>query len=53
MDDIRTRPALRKLIDERVFDRYIVLGGNGAGNVENIFDERGNELYIHSLSIAN
>lgn len=53
VDDIRTRPALRKLIEERVFDRYIVLGSNGVGNVENIFDERGNELYIHSLCIAN
>lgn len=52
VDDIRTKPALRKLIDEKVFDRYIVLGSK-LGNVESIFDERGNELYIHSLSIAN
>ncbi len=53
VDDIRTKPALRKLIDERAFDRYIVLGSGCAGNVENIFDERGNELYIQSLCIAN
>lgn len=52
VDEIRTRPTLRKLIDERVFDRYIVLG-NSIGSVENIFDERGNELFIHSLCIAN
>ncbi|MCM1272840.1 MAG: stage III sporulation protein AA [Clostridium sp.] len=52
VDEIRMRPTLRKLIDERVFDRYIVLGSR-LGSVENIFDERGNELFIHSLCIAN
>lgn len=52
VDDIRERPTFRKLIDEKVFDRYIVLG-DALGRVENIFDERGNELYIKSLCIAN
>lgn len=54
IDDIRNRPGLRKLVEEKVFDRYIVLGNSrGIGTVESIFDERGNELFIHSLSIAN
>mgnify|MGYP001104209515 FL=1 len=54
IDDIRTRPVLRKLVEEKVFERYIVLGRSaGIGTVESIFDERGNELYIGSLSVAN
>lgn len=45
IDDIRTRPILRKLVEERSFDRYIVLGrSRGIGTVESVFDERGNEL---------
>ena len=51
---LRTRPVLRKLVEEKVFERYIVLGRSaGIGTVESIFDERGNELYIGSLSVAN
>lgn len=54
IDDIRTKPVLRKLVEEKVFDRYIVLGGKGSiGEVESIFDERGNELFIPSYSVAN
>lgn len=54
IDDIRNKPVLRKLVEEKVFDRYIVLGkGKSIGGVESIFDERGNELFIPSYSIAN
>lgn len=54
IDDVRTRPVLRKLVEERVFERYIVLGNRGqVGCIENIFDERGNELYMPLLSVAN
>ncbi len=54
IDDVRTKPILRKLVEEKVFDRYIVLGNSaGIGTVESIFDERGNELYFHSLCAAN
>lgn len=54
IDDIRTKPVLRKLVEEKVFDRYIVLGqSQGIGTVESIFDERGNELYLQSLCVAN
>lgn len=54
MDDVRTRPVLRKLVEERVFERYIVLDNSrGVGSIRNIFDERGNELYMPLLSVAN
>lgn len=54
IDDIRTRPILRRLVEQRVFERYIVLGDEqGVGTVVNIFDERGNELYMPLLSVAN
>lgn len=46
IDDIRSRPGLRKLVEERIFERYIVLNNKGnAGHIENIFDERGSCLY--------
>ena len=45
IDDIRNKPGLRKLVQERVFERYIVLEKkNGVGSVSDIFDERGNRL---------
>lgn len=54
IDDIRTRPVLRRLVEEKVFDRYIVLSGEKqVGFIDNIFDERGNELYMPLLSVAN
>lgn len=54
IDDIRNKPVLRKLVEEKVFSRYIVLGKSPeVGSIESIFDERGNELYIHSYSVAN
>lgn len=46
IDDIRTRPVFRRLVDEKIFERYIVLNNkNQIGNIENIFDERGTCLY--------
>ena len=54
IDDIRTRPVLRKLVEEKAFERYIVLGKNhNIGKVSNIFDERGNELLLQSYLCAN
>lgn len=47
IDDIRNKPILRKLVEEKVFDRYIVLGNsNGIGSVKCIFDKRGSDLYL-------
>ncbi len=54
IDDIRTRPVLRKLVEEKAFERYIILGKNHTiGKVSNIFDERGNELLLQSYLRAN
>lgn len=49
VDDIRTKPVFRRFIDEKLFSRYIVLSNHrGIGTIENIFDERGNALYMQS-----
>lgn len=54
IDDIRIKPVLRKLVEEKTFDRYVVLGRTrGIGTIESIFDERGNELFIPAYSVAN
>ncbi|MBR1815744.1 MAG: stage III sporulation protein AA [Lachnospiraceae bacterium] len=54
IDDIRNKPILRKLVEEKSFERYIVLGNSkGIGSIENIFDERGNELLLQSFLYAN
>ena len=46
IDDIKSKPLLRKLVQERVFERYIVLNNrNHVGNVSDIFDSQGNQLY--------
>lgn len=46
IDDIRNKPVLRRLVEEKRFKRFIVLSGKGRpGKVENIFDDRGSVLY--------
>lgn len=46
VEDIKNRPGIRKLIDERIFERYIVLRGDKEiGRVHAIFDQRGSILY--------
>lgn len=46
IDDVKNKPILRKLVEEKLFKRFIVLaGGQKPGTVENIFDERGSVLY--------
>lgn len=46
VDDLRTKPVLRKLVEERIFERYIVLNNKGSvGNVGAIFDAFGNNLF--------
>lgn len=50
IDDIRNKPVLRKLVEERLFKRFVILsGGCKPGNVEVIFDERGSVLYDQNL----
>jgi len=46
MEDIRKKPLLERLVNERVFERYIILHNeNEIGEVKSIFDERGTCLY--------
>ncbi|MBQ4523582.1 MAG: stage III sporulation protein AA [Lachnospiraceae bacterium] len=46
IDDIKSKPLLRKLVQERVFERYIVLNNmDHVGNISDIFDSQGNQLY--------
>lgn len=46
IEDIKNKPVLRKLVEEKLFKRFIVLSGNGKpGEIENIFDERGSVLF--------
>lgn len=45
MEDIRKKPGLRRLLEEKVFGRYVVLSGKkGAGTIEDICDEAGRSL---------
>ena len=46
IDEIKQKPLLQRLMDERVFERYILLAKQKrAGVVQAIFDERGTCLY--------
>ncbi len=46
VEDIKQKPVLRKLVQERIFERYIVLDNRGKiGNVAQIYDSRGTQLY--------
>ena len=44
IDDVRERTGIRRLVENRVFERYVVLGGEKAGQVSDIFDGQGNRL---------
>ena len=44
MDDVRDRAGIRRLVENRVFERYVVLGGDKAGQISDIFDGQGNRL---------
>lgn len=46
IDDLRIRPVLRRLVEEKIFERYVVLNDHGKiGNVEAIFDAYGGCVY--------
>ena len=46
IDDIRNKPVLRRLVEEKIFERYVVLmGGRYAGRIEQVFDAMGNPLF--------
>lgn len=41
---VRDRAGIRRLVENRVFERYVVLGGDKAGQISDIFDGQGNRL---------
>lgn len=46
IEDIKRKPLLQRLVQEKVFERYIVLQNQDlAGRIKAIFDERGTSLY--------
>ena len=46
VDDVHNKPVLSKMIEDKMFKRYIVLDGmEGPGKVRNVLDEFGNVLY--------
>lgn len=44
MEDIKAKPVLGRLVQEKVFQRYIVLSGRKVGQIREVFDERGSLL---------
>lgn len=46
MEEIRKKPLLGRLVQEKRFERYIVLGSRiHPGQIEGIYDDRGTLLY--------
>lgn len=46
IDDIRSKPVIREFLQERAFERYVILRDTGfAGTITEIFDAQGNLLY--------
>lgn len=46
IEDIRQKPVLRKLVQERIFERYVILNNKERiGNIDQIYDSRGSQLY--------
>lgn len=53
LDDIRSKPILRELIQEHAFERYVVLGvADCAGKITEIFDTQGKLIYQGDLRMA-
>lgn len=44
MEEVRSKPVLGRLIQEKVFQRYVILSSEQVGKVKAIFDERGSYL---------
>lgn len=55
IDDLKQKPVLRKLVEARIFERYIVLNNKGKiGNIDEIYDSRGTQLYkaqVHQMGV--
>ena len=50
IDDLKQKPVIRRLVEERIFERYVILKGGGqVGTVDQIYDSRGTQLYRSSI----
>ncbi len=46
IEDLKEKPVLRKLVEEKTFDRYVVLSSRlHAGTLEAVYDSRGTPIY--------
>lgn len=45
IEELKNKPVLGRLIQERIFERYILLEAGRIGKIQKIFDERGCVLY--------
>lgn len=46
LEDIKNKPLLKRLIDDRLFERYILLSNRGSvGHLEEVYDRDGNTVY--------
>lgn len=53
IEDVKNKPVLRKLVEEKMFKRFIILSGEEKpGKVETIFDERGSVLFDKRLEMG-
>jgi stage III sporulation protein AA len=46
IEEIRRKPVMGRLVEEKVFGRYVLLSSGEVGKVEAIFDERGSNLVM-------
>nr|WP_314461501.1 stage III sporulation protein AA [uncultured Clostridium sp.] len=53
IEDLKQKPVLRTLLEERIFERYIVLNNFGKiGNIDQIFDSRGTQMYKANIVVT-
>ncbi len=53
IDDIKNKPVLRKLVEEKTFERYVVLDGSKkAGQISSVFDSMGNQLFHRKRDVC-
>lgn len=46
IEDLKEKPVLRRLVEEKTFDRYVILSSRDhAGTLEAVYDARGNPIY--------
>ena len=55
IEDLKQKPVLRKLVEDQIFDRYVILNHVGKiGAIDQIYDSKGNGLYkslVHAAKI--